>query len=134
MKRGTTYRCSACGLIRHAIVFQGDREKTPMACPEHPEAPLIEWSATLTHAYTAIMWATLSLAFDPDADLGDGDRVEEFVKTFDPAYWPGIETGAMALAAAFWKRWGRQDLPERRLPERGKPASPAGLFGPKVRP
>ena len=111
------HRCSACGRVRSAIVFAGDRSATVAACPEHPGEPVLEVSQRLhaallhLHQYRAQHGATW-------------DDVEGAVYVQAGAESPGRDT---VLALDLIQKW--DGLPERRLPETTNAEDPGVLFG-----
>src|SRR3990167_4141538 len=113
------YRCSECGLPRHKIVFAGDREPSPLACPEHLEAPLVSWTNQLQ---------TACLYFHKR--ISDGATMAELRAEVEGATGNHLASlGDISAGWALFERWGC-------LPEGVAVSSipgPGGLFGPRVK-
>lgn len=90
----------------------GWRVEKDTRCPQHPDIGKIEVTQAEEYAdnYIRRMWEA-------------GEDPEEFVRTFNPRYFPGVTQEDMDIQLSRMQRWGRLT---------GKSfnkTTPAGLFG-----
>lgn len=108
------HRCAECGSARPSTVFRGDRERSVMACPDHPGAEAIAWTRSLQ-----------SLLYLFDQRVSAGERLQSLRAEVEEN--AASRPDAVATLVLF-ERWG--GMPERR-PRSTRPvaATPAGLYG-----
>lgn len=103
-------RCEECGkaLSRYAA-----------HCTMHPSVGTMAWSHRIRDAYAYVLKA--------NGQLGKSGRdLDRWVEETDPAYYPGITRGDLALALSYARRWKLPPFDETDLPP---VTTPAGLFG-----